>query len=125
VTYEKTPDYFDRDFVPERIRQMNQDVKIISILCDPVRRAYSHFLHAIVVQKNADNGNAMPGWYWLEGHTEFNEVVRITMRKILKVSFYSMELYITMSLREPYQTSYQKKKFEVVLPTILVELMLL
>ena len=25
----------------------------------------------------------MPGWYWLEGHTEFNEVVRIAMRKIL------------------------------------------
>lgn len=50
VTYEKTPDYFDRAFVPERIKQMNQDVKIIAILCDPVRRAYSHFLHAIVVQ---------------------------------------------------------------------------
>ena len=28
----------------------------------------------------------MPGWYWLEGHTEFNEVVRIAMRKILQGS---------------------------------------
>ena len=54
VTYEKTPDYFDRAFVPERIKQMNQDVKIIAILCDPVRRAYSHFLHAIVVQVSRD-----------------------------------------------------------------------
>ena len=50
VTYEKTPDYFDRPFVPERMAQMNDSVKIISILCDPVHRAYSHFLHAFAVQ---------------------------------------------------------------------------
>jgi len=84
VTYEKTPDYFDRPFVPERMAQMNDSVKIISILCDPVHRAYSHFLHAFAVQKTADNGNAMPGWYWLEGHTEFSEVVRIAMKRILQ-----------------------------------------
>ena len=39
-----------------------------------------------LLKKNADNGIAMPGWYWLEGHTEFNEVVRIAMRKILQGS---------------------------------------
>ena len=50
VTYEKTPDYFDRPFVPERMAQMNDSVKVISIMCDPVHRAYSHFLHAGVVQ---------------------------------------------------------------------------
>ena len=50
VTYEKTPDYFDRPFVPERMAQMNDSVKVISILCDPVHRAYSHFLHAFAVQ---------------------------------------------------------------------------
>ena len=52
VTYEKTPDYFDRPFVPERMAQMNDSVKIISILCDPVHRAYSHFLHAFAVQES-------------------------------------------------------------------------
>ena len=35
-------------------------------------------------KKTADNGNAMPGWYWLEGHTEFSEVVRIAMKRILQ-----------------------------------------
>lgn len=36
------------------------------------------------MKKTADNGNAMPGWYWLEGHTEFSEVVRIAMKRILQ-----------------------------------------
>lgn len=75
VCYEKTPDYFDRPFVPERMSHLNNSdtVKFIHVLCDPVRRSFSHFLHMFVTQ-NPDNPKfdskphlAQAGFDFLEG----------------------------------------------------------
>ena len=109
----------------ERIKQMNENVKIISILCDPVHRAYSHFLHAFAVQKNADTGNALPGFYWLEGHTEFNEVVRIAMRKILngKLPDEVTEDEIRESVREYFSLQdapMEKRTFPLRIPDVIL-----
>ena len=51
VCYEKTPDYFDRPFIPERMSKLEnaKDVKFVHVLCDPVRRSFSHFNHMFTV----------------------------------------------------------------------------
>lgn len=41
---EKTAAYMSRREVPERIYECNPDMKLIFLLRDPVRRAYSHYL---------------------------------------------------------------------------------
>ena len=78
ICYEKTPDYFDRPFVPERISHLpNADkVKFIHVLCDPVRRSFSHFLHMFTVQSNpkfmADGKQlAQGGFEFLDGKKIF------------------------------------------------------
>ena len=54
ICYEKTPDYFDRPFVPERMSRLNNsaEIKFIHVLCDPVRRSFSHFLHMFATQQS-------------------------------------------------------------------------
>ncbi|CAG5103410.1 Oidioi.mRNA.OKI2018_I69.chr1.g761.t1.cds [Oikopleura dioica] len=56
--FEKTPSYLTLKKVPGRIAQFKKDIKIIAILCDPVKRALSHFLHVhankIKITKNAE-----------------------------------------------------------------------
>ena len=45
IVFEKTPDYlFDKD-VPAAIKEFNPHTKIIVVLCDPVKRVFSDFLH--------------------------------------------------------------------------------
>ena len=45
ITMEKTPAYFFTPGVPERIKQMNESIKLILIVRDPVRRMISDYLH--------------------------------------------------------------------------------
>ncbi|CBY10248.1 unnamed protein product [Oikopleura dioica] len=56
--FEKTPSYFTLKKVPSRIAQFKKNIKIIAILCDPVKRTLSHFLHVhankIKITKNKE-----------------------------------------------------------------------
>ena len=45
ITMEKTPAYFFTPGVPERIKQMNESIKLILIVRDPVKRMISEYLH--------------------------------------------------------------------------------
>ena len=46
IPFEKTPTYYlDFSHSPERILQMNKNIKIIFVICDNVRRVLSRFLH--------------------------------------------------------------------------------
>ena len=71
VCYEKTPDYFDRPFVPERMSKLENadNVKFVHVLCDPVRRSFSHFNHMFTVQATGQGGvgEAQPGFEFLNG----------------------------------------------------------
>lgn len=42
---EKTPDYFYIKKIPEKIKKDIPDIKLIFILRDPIKRAYSHYYH--------------------------------------------------------------------------------
>ena len=78
VCYEKTPDYFDRPFVPERMSKLDnaKDVKFVHVLCDPVRRSFSHFNHMFTVQATGQGGvgeaSAVGGFGC--GRTSYGEV---------------------------------------------------
>ena len=45
ITMEKSPQYFGRKQVPERIHNMNSSVKLIVIVREPVSRCVSHYSH--------------------------------------------------------------------------------
>ncbi len=45
IIIEKTSNYFDVSVVPERIYRMNNSIKLILILCDPVERLISEYVH--------------------------------------------------------------------------------
>lgn len=41
------------------MKDFNPDMKIIAVICDPVHRAFSHYLHATNIQR--PDGWEMPG----------------------------------------------------------------
>ena len=43
MTMEKSPDYFSAPYVPERIRQMNESIKLLLIVREPVSRMISEY----------------------------------------------------------------------------------
>ena len=45
-----------RFMVPERIAAMNNSVKLVAVVCDPVERAMAHYRHILNVQ--GENGNS-------------------------------------------------------------------
>jgi hypothetical protein len=47
ITGEACPYYFFHPLVPERMRALLPDVRLILMLRDPVARAYSHYLHEV------------------------------------------------------------------------------
>ena len=53
MLFEKTPTYYKNPKIPERIRQMNPDIKILFVVCDNIRRTISRYLHMREVQKKA------------------------------------------------------------------------
>ena len=46
IVMEKSPSYIYWEKVPQRIRKVMNDVKLIAIFADPVKRAISHWTHA-------------------------------------------------------------------------------
>jgi hypothetical protein len=59
ISFDKTPEYFDRPVVPGRIAKMNKNIKIIAVVCDPVERALSHYDHIRHLgSKKSSNQNA-------------------------------------------------------------------
>ena len=47
ITIEKTPGYFRNVDVPKRVFEMNPKIKLILIICEPVRRTISHYAHLL------------------------------------------------------------------------------
>ena len=45
TTFEKTPSYLFSSSVADAIYKFNPNMKIVCIMCDPVKRVYSDFLH--------------------------------------------------------------------------------
>ena len=43
LTYEATPYYLFHPLVPERVHKMNPNIKLIILLRNPIKRAYSHY----------------------------------------------------------------------------------
>ena len=41
IPFEKTPNYYDRPYIPSRILKMDKNTKVIIIFCDNVRRVLS------------------------------------------------------------------------------------
>ena len=48
VVVEKTPAYIRYEYVPQRVYQMNPNIKLIAILCDPIKRIVSDYGHESV-----------------------------------------------------------------------------
>ena len=93
VCYEKTPDYFDRPFVPERMSKLDnaQNVKFVHVLCDPVRRSFSHFNHMFTVQQTGQGGvgEAQPGFEFLNAN--FGDIPREeAFEKTVELAFKNM-----------------------------------
>ncbi|XP_068596561.1 heparan sulfate glucosamine 3-O-sulfotransferase 1-like [Brachionichthys hirsutus] len=47
LTLEKTPGYFGKSFVPERIHQMNPDIKLLLVVREPTERMVSGYTHTL------------------------------------------------------------------------------
>lgn len=45
--FDKTPSYMSDQSIPPRIHAYNPDAKLIMLLCEPVHRTLSHYLHAL------------------------------------------------------------------------------
>lgn len=93
ICYEKTPDYFDRPFVPERMSKLDnaQNVKFVHVLCDPVRRSFSHFNHMFTVQATGQGGvgQAQPGFEFLNAN--FGDIPREeAFEKTVELAFKNM-----------------------------------
>ena len=54
MTIEKSPDYFEHPDVPERIKRMNSTVKLIVIVCEPIKRAISDYVQDISYREAED-----------------------------------------------------------------------
>lgn len=51
LIFEKTPDYMAVPIVAKRIFEMKPDMKLIVLTCDPVKRAFSNYLHLKSVKR--------------------------------------------------------------------------
>ena len=58
IVYEKTPDYMWDPRVPGRIKKLNPNLKFVAVICDPVHRIFSHFLHATSNQGRIEQAEA-------------------------------------------------------------------
>jgi hypothetical protein len=49
VNYEKSANYFDDHKAPKRIKLLNEDVKLVAFLMNPIDRAYSWYQVWLIV----------------------------------------------------------------------------
>ena len=54
LAVEKSPDYFEHRLVPERIYQMNRTIKLIVVVCEPIKRAISDYVQDVSYRKPED-----------------------------------------------------------------------
>ena len=55
IGIEKTPAYFMDDKVPRRIHNMNSSIKLLFIVCEPVRKAISQYTQLLHNEKNTES----------------------------------------------------------------------
>jgi len=84
---------FDRPFVPERMSKLENgdNVKFVHVLCDPVRRSFSHFNHMFTVQATGQGGvgEAQPGFEFLNAN--FGDISREeAFEKTVELAFNNM-----------------------------------
>jgi len=77
LMYEKTPAYYKSHVAAERIKAMNKDVQLITVVCDNVHRTLSRYLH---IQKHAEQKLPHLG-FTLQ---EFNDKLREEVPKVVK-----------------------------------------
>lgn len=53
--FDKTPSYMSDPIIPERIYKYNPDAKLIFVLCEPLHRTLSHYLHAVFLSQIRDD----------------------------------------------------------------------
>ena len=94
--YEKTPSYMTLKKTPARVFNFDHKLKLIAILCDPVKRALSHFLHVMANdiktvtkgQKRQITANKTPDETLIEGlgpqDYENPEKTLVNLKSILK-----------------------------------------
>ena len=59
IVFEKSPNYFFSRIVAESIKAFDENIKIINIVCDPVRRIYSDFLHMNRLKENVEQASSI------------------------------------------------------------------
>lgn len=79
INFEKTSDYFDRNLVPERIAKLNDSIKLVAVLCDPVQRAVSHYNHIL----NNLNNQKNPAYVKLKSFVNFDELLDTSFKNLL------------------------------------------
>jgi hypothetical protein len=57
ITIEKTPAYFVSPRVPSRVRRMNESIKLLVIVRDPVERAISDYMQVNSITDYPTTGN--------------------------------------------------------------------
>ena len=77
LVFEKTPDYMAVPIVPKRIFEMKPDVKLIVATCDPVKRAFSNYLHLTSVERPIDE--VAPGVQFVMNST-FDEAIFVALK---------------------------------------------
>ena len=92
-TFEKTPDYMHDPRVPSRMYHFKPDLKIIAVICDPVHRTFSHYLHATNIQR--PDGWEMPGAQAIQ-----EKWVGDPDRAIIELYFRTFEEVVYQALKE-------------------------
>jgi hypothetical protein len=71
--------HFDRHLVPERIAKMNESIKLVAVLCDPVQRAISHYNHILNNVQNTKN----PAYVKLKSYDSFDNLLDSSFSRLL------------------------------------------
>ena len=80
LVFEKTPDYMAVPIVPKRIFEIKPDVKLIVATCDPVKRAFSNYLHLTSVERPIDE--IAPGVQLVINST-FEEAIFVALKNTI------------------------------------------
>jgi len=91
VSGEASPEYMITPFVPYRIHQQIPEIKIIIILRDPIKRAYSQYSH------NVRNG---------EEHLPFSKAIRLENKRLESIKKKYCDFY---TRKEYYRYTYVER----------------
>ena len=115
IIYEKTPNYVYSLSIGQKIKNLGPNVKVINIMCDPIKRIYSDFLHIFryepekatmerfdqlidsaledikIRQDKVDSGETTWEEMWLKEDFQF-AIKGHAFEKVILKSFYSIYL---------------------------------